>query len=269
MFTCPDFGRDWLAIMEVLRVENLSKAFGGVQALRDVSFSLKMGERLAIIGPNGAGKTTLLNLVNGQLPATSGRIYCLGRDITNMFTHSRAHLGQSRSFQIISLFPNLTVLDNSMIALHGTERSRFQMLRPTTSYTDLLARAEEILTAIALWEKKDELVRNLSYGEQRRLEITLTLALKPKLLLLDEPSTGLTRAEGIELVETLAKLGSDTTVLLVAHDMDLVFGVADRIIVLHHGQVIANGTPEDIQTDPRVQEIYMGIEESADTATAV
>jgi len=156
-----------------------------------------------------------------------------------------------------------------MIALHGTERSRFQMLRPTTSYTDLLARAEEILTAIALWEKKDELVRNLSYGEQRRLEITLTLALKPKLLLLDEPSTGLTRAEGIELVETLAKLGSDTTVLLVAHDMDLVFGVADRIIVLHHGQVIANGTPEDIQTDPRVQEIYMGIEESADTATAV
>ena len=254
--------------MEALRVEGLTKGFGGVHALSDVSFSVEIGEHLGIIGPNGAGKTTLFNLINGQLPPTSGRIYFFGRDITNMPTYSRAHLGQSRSFQLISLFPNLTVLDNTMITLHGTKLSRFQILRPTYAYLDLFAKAQEILASIALWEQKDELVKNLSYGEQRRLEIALTLALEPKLLLLDEPSCGLTGAESTEIVDILNKLGGNITVLLVAHDMDLVFGVADRVIVLHYGKIIADGKPIDIRNDPRVKEIYMGIEENAgNTAT--
>jgi len=253
--------------MEALRVEGLSKDFGGVHALSDVSFSVEVGEHLAIIGPNGAGKTTLFNLLNGQLPPTSGRIYFLGQDITTMTTHRRAHLGQGRSFQIISLFLNLSVLDNTLITLHGTKRSRFQMFRPTNGYKHLLTRAQEMLTAVALWEKKDELVKNISYGEQRRLEIALTLASEPKLLLLDEPSSGLTSTESADITDMIHKLGRDITVLLVAHDMDLVFGVAERIIVLHYGQLIADGIPEEIQADPRVREIYMGIEENTGNAT--
>jgi branched-chain amino acid transport system ATP-binding protein len=254
--------------MEALRVEGLSKDFGGVHALRDVSFSVKAGERLVIIGPNGAGKTTLFNLINGQLRPTSGRIYFFGQDITTVATHRRAHLGQGRSFQTISLFLNITVIDNTLIALHGSERSRFQMFRTTASYKHLLARAQEMLTAAALWQKKGELVKNISYGEQRRLEIVLTLASKPKLLLLDEPSSGLTSVESVDMTGVIHELGRDITVLMVAHDIDLVFGVAERIIVLHYGQVIADGTPEEIQADPRVKEIYMGIKENERNATA-
>lgn len=254
--------------MEALRFEGLSKDFGGVHALSNVSFSVERGERLAIIGPNGAGKTTLLNLINGQMLPTSGKVFFWGQDITHMRAYSRAHLGQARSFQLISLFLNLSVLDNTLITLHGIKRSRFQMLRPTTAYTDLLAKAREILSPIDLWERRDELVRNLSYGEQRRLEIALTVALEPKLLLLDEPSCGLTSAESSEITDSICKLGRDITVLLVAHDMDLVFGIADRIMVLHYGKVVANGTPEEIRADPRVKEIYTGIEENAGNTTA-
>jgi branched-chain amino acid transport system ATP-binding protein len=171
--------------METLRVERLSKDFGGVHALSDVSFSVKAGELLAIIGPNGAGKTTMFNLINGQLRPTSGRIYFFGQDITTVTTHRRAHLGLGRSFQTASLFPNITVIDNTLIAQHGTKRSRFQMFRSTKKYDHLIARAKEMLTSVALWETKDELVKNISYGEQRRLEMVLTTASKPKLLLLD------------------------------------------------------------------------------------
>ena len=255
--------------MEVLRIEHLSKDFGGVHAVSDVSFSVEGGERLAIIGPNGAGKTTLFNLINGQLRPTAGRIYFSGRDITNVVTHRLAHAGQSRSFQLISLFLNLTVLENALLALHGTKPSRFQMLRPIAGYADLLAKAEETLKTAALWEERDELVKNLSYGEQRRLEIALTTVLSGlKLLLLDEPSCGLTGAEGADITNMIRKLGKDITVLLVAHDMDLVFGVAERIMVLHYGQVIADGEPKEIRADPRVREIYMGAEEGTENAGA-
>lgn len=250
--------------MEALRIEGLSKDFGGVHAVNDVSFRVEIGERLVIIGPNGAGKTTLFNLINGQLSPTSGRIFFSGQEITNLPTHQRAHLGQARSFQIISLFLNLSVLDNALIALHGTRPSRLQMLRSMNSYKHLLAHAEEALGA-ALWEKRDELVKNLSYGEQRRLEIALSLTSKPTLLLLDEPSSGLTRDESSEIIDLIKNLGSSITVLIVDHDMSLVFGVADRIIVLHYGQIIADGTPEVIRSDPKVREIYMGMEECIDS----
>ena len=246
--------------MEALRIEGLSKDFGGVHAVNDVSFCVGMGERLVIIGPNGAGKTTLFNLINGQLSPTSGRIFFSGQEITNLPTYQRAHLGQARSFQIISLFLNLSVLDNALIALHGTRPSRLNMFRSMNRYKDLLIDAEETLGAV-LWKKRDEYVKNLSYGEQRRLEIALSLASKPRLLLLDEPSSGLTKDEGSEIIDLIKNLGSSITVLIVDHDMSLVFGVADRIIVLHYGQIIADGTPEAIQSDPKVREIYMGMEE--------
>jgi len=250
--------------MEALRVDSLSKDFGGVHAVNNVSFSVEIGERLVIIGPNGAGKTTLFNLINGQLSPTSGRVFFSGKDITNFRPHLRANLGQARSFQIISLFLNLTVLDNALLGLHGTRRSRLHLFRSMRSYRDLLADAQESLEAAALWDKRDGLVKNLSHGEQRRLEIALSLASKPKLLMLDEPSSGLTRDEGSEIIKLIKNLGSSITVLIVDHDMDLVFGVAERIIVLHYGQIIADGRPEEIRGDPRVREIYMGMEESID-----
>ncbi len=254
--------------MEVLRVEGLFRDFGGVHAVKDVSFSVEVGERLAIIGPNGAGKTTLLNLLNGQEKVTAGRIYFLGQDITDLPTYRRAHLGQGRSFQLTSLFPNLTVLYNDVLAIQGTKPSRFQLFHPITAYKHIFAKAQELLTAMALWEKRDDLVQALGYGEQRRLEISLSLASKAKLLLLDEPSSGLTADESIEMTNMIRNLGADITVAIVAHDMDLVFGLASRIIVLHYGEIIADGKPEEIQANPRVREIYMGIEEGTGNAGA-
>jgi len=247
--------------MEALRVEGLSKNFGGVSAVDNVSFGVEVGERLVIIGPNGAGKTTLFNLINGQLPATSGRIFFLGQNITAIPTHRRAHLGQARAFQIISLLLNLSVVDNALLALHGTKPYRFKLFRPITDYKLISDKAQETLEALDLWGKRYELVKNLSYGEQLRMEIALSLALEPKLLLLDEPSAGLTMEECSGIIDMIKNLGLDITVIIVDHDMDLVFGVAQRIIVLHYGQIIADGTPEQIQTDPRVKEIYLGIEE--------
>jgi len=252
--------------MEALKVDGLSKDFGGVHAVRDVSFSVEAGEHLAIIGPNGAGKTTLFNLLSGQLPPTAGRVYLFGQEITNMSAHHRAHLGIARSFQLTTLFLNLTVLDNILLALQGTQPSRFQMFRSATAYKHLFTKAQELLDSMDLWEKKDDPVHAVSYGEQRKLEIALSLASEPKLLLLDEPSTGLTTAESADITSMIRNLGSDITVIIVAHDMDLVFGVAERIIVLHYGEIIAEGTPEEISTDSRVKEIYMGVEEATGNA---
>ena len=254
--------------MEALKVDNLFISFGGVQALRDVSFSVETGEKLAIIGPNGAGKTTLFNVLNGQLPPSEGRIYLYGKDITGLPTHSRAHLGLSRSFQITSLFTPLTVLENCLLALQGTRPSRFQMLRSITSYQHLFTKAQDLLGMVELWEKRTEPVKNISYGEQRRLEIALSLASEPKLLLLDEPSAGLTAGESAAVVDMIYNLGEGITALIVDHDMDLVFGVAQRIIVLHYGEIIAEGAPETVRNDSRVREIYIGTEEGTENAGA-
>lgn len=252
--------------MEALKVEGLTKIFGGVKAVNNVSFTVQVGERLAIIGPNGAGKTTLFNLLNGQIKATDGRIYFFGWEITNVPTRNRIYLGQGRSFQVTSLFPKLTVLRNVLLAVQGTRPPRFQLFRPISAYKHLYTKAQELLESVALWRKRDELVQSLSYGEQRRLEITLSLASEPKVLLLDEPSTGLTAAESSDIVTMIGNLVRDITVIVVAHDMDLVFGMAERIIVLHYGEIIADGTPEEIQTHSRVKEIYMGIEEDTGNA---
>jgi branched-chain amino acid transport system ATP-binding protein len=246
--------------MEALKVEGLSKHFGGVYAVNDVSFRLKVGDRVAIIGPNGAGKTTLFNLINGQLFPTKGQIHFFGRDVTYLPTHSRAHLGQARAFQIISLLLNLTVLENALITIHGTKPYRFKMFCPVREFKDVFDAAAHALKSLDLWEKRNEPVNRLAYGEQRKLEIGLSLAIQPKLLLLDEPSAGLTKDECSGVIEIIKNLGENFTVLIVDHDMNMVFEIAERVIVLHYGQVIANGTPKEIQTDQRVREIYMGVD---------
>jgi len=247
--------------MKALEIQSLHKNFGGVQALHDVSFSVEAGTKLAIIGPNGAGKTTLFNVLNGLLPATMGRIYLFGRDIGQMSTDQRAHFGLSRSFQLTRLFFDLTVLDNIMLATQGTRPCRYGFFRPITGYKVLLVKAQELLEVIDLWEKKDEFVKNISHGEQRKMEIALSLASEPKVLLLDEPGSGLTINERFEIVEIIRNLGVDITALIVDHDMDLVFSISDHIIVLHYGKIVAEGTPDKIRADSKVREIYLGPDE--------
>lgn len=252
--------------MEALRVEGLSKKFGGLQVLTEVSFTIEVGEKVALIGPNGAGKTTLINLLSGELSPTAGRIYLLGQEVTTMPAHRRIHLGLGRSFQVPTLFTSLTLLEAILLAIQGTKPSRYQMLRPITSYQDTLAQAKKLLGTLGLWEKRYELMQTLSHGELRGMELSLSLASQPKVLLLDEPSAGLTKAETDTLINMIQGLAKDTTVLFVAHDMDMVFGLAKRIIVLYFGRVIAQGTPEEIQRDSKVKEIYLGTEESAANA---
>jgi branched-chain amino acid transport system ATP-binding protein len=252
--------------MEALRVEGLSKNFGGVEALKDVTFAVETGEKLAIIGPNGAGKTTLLNVVNGQLSANSGRIYFMGRDITRLAVHERAHLGMARAFQSSTLFPSMSILNNLLLAIHGMRPSRRHMFRSFKTYTEYGSEAERHLKSVNLWEKKDDMVNDLSHGEQKRLEIAMSLALEPKLLLLDEPSAGLTTGESSDVAAILRHLGPTITILIVAHDMDLVFGIADHILVLHYGEILCRGTPDDVQCNVKVREIYIGIEDSTDEA---
>ena len=247
--------------MEALKVESLSKDFGGLHAVRNVSFSVAEGERLAIIGPNGAGKTTLFNLLNGQLTPTAGRVYFFGQDITRMTVFHRVHLGIARSFQVTSLFLNLSVMQNMLLALQGMRPSRYQMFNSYTSYEDVLARAKGLLVSMGLLEKRSERVKDIAHGEQRKIEIALSLASEPKLLLLDEPSCGLTAVESTDIISRIRNLGKEITVIVVAHDMDLIFGVAERIIVLHYGEIIAEGTCDEIRCDLKVKEIYMGSEE--------
>lgn len=254
--------------MAVLEVEGLSKNFGRLQVLKDVSFSVGAGEHVAVIGPNGAGKTTLLSVISGGLSATAGRICLCEKEITNMPIHRRAHIGLARSFQITNLFFDISVLDNISLALHGMKSSRYQMFRPSTSYDEVLTKARELLESVDLWEKRHELVQDVSYGEQRKMEIILSLASNPNLLLMDEPTAGLAIDEIAAFTNMIKTVVRDTAILFSLHDVDVVFDLADRVLVLYSGQIIANGTPEEVQADPRVKEIYLGTGEGMTNAEA-
>jgi len=245
----------------VLAVKNLTKDFGGVRAVDDVSFSVEPGERLAIIGPNGAGKTTLFNLLSGMLTPTKGKIFAFGRDITGLSAHRRAALGIGRTFQITNLFLTLTVLDNVLLALEASGSTRFNLVSPVSSHKHLLARAEEILSKWGLSERRDVPVTSLSYGEQRQLEILLALSQNRSLLLLDEPTCGLSPEEAKSFTSMIAAFSRDFTVLLIDHDMDVTFGIAEKVMVLHFGRVIAFGSPDEVKQNAQVQEIYMGASE--------
>jgi branched-chain amino acid transport system ATP-binding protein len=244
--------------MECLRVQNLSKNFGGLKATGDVSFSVETGKRLVIIGPNGAGKTTLFNLLSGALAPDEGQIQFLGHNITNLAPEKRAALGLARTFQVTQLFRNLTLLDNILLGIQALESAKYSMIRPLKAYKDNLAKAQKLLEQWELWSQKDALIRNLSYGDQRKVEIILALTGKPKLLLLDEPTAGLAPAETENLTSVILSLGRDITVLLIEHDMDVAFKVAEHIMVLHFGQFVAEGSPEEIRKNPKVNEVYLG-----------
>jgi branched-chain amino acid transport system ATP-binding protein len=242
----------------ILELKNLSKSFGGLQATNDVTLRIMAGDRKAIIGPNGAGKTTLFNLITGIFPVTSGHVLLFGEDVTNWPSHRRTALGMARTFQVTHLFPKLTVLDNVLLAIEGLRPSKFVMWRFMSSYKDVYAKAYKLLEQAGFLDRKDTEVRNLSHGEQRQLEIVLGLASDPKILLLDEPAAGLSTGESTEMAHFLLKLDPKLAILLIEHDMDVVFDVANEISVLHFGEILETGTPEQIKKSARVQEIYLG-----------
>jgi branched-chain amino acid transport system ATP-binding protein len=242
----------------VLELNGLSKSFGGLHAVQGVNLKVFPGDRKAIIGPNGAGKTTLFNIITGVLPATSGQALLFGRNVTGWPSHRRTALGMARTFQVTSLFPKLTVLDNVLLAIKGLRRSKFVMWRPLSSYRDVHDKARRLLENAGYWDRRDVEVRNLSHGERRQVEIVLGLASDPKILLLDEPAAGLASGESREMAQFLKRLDPELAILLIEHDMDVVFDVVDHISVLHFGEVVEEGTTESIRGSARVQEIYLG-----------
>jgi len=245
--------------MEELRVEHLSKDFGAIRVLRDISFSVTREERrVVIIGPNGAGKTTLFNLISGELPSTQGSIHLFGRDVTKMPCYRRTHLGLARTFQISDLFPQFTLMENVLLALQAHDSCRYQMLRSRGAYLHLHEKAEDLLKQMKLYEKKDYPVASLSHGETRLTEIILGIAAGPQILLLDEPTSGLTTSEGVWLAKLIQNLLKDITILMIEHDMNIAFDLADRMIALHQGEIVADGRPEEIRINPRIREIYLG-----------
>jgi len=244
-----------------LDCDGLTKQFGGLEAVKGVTLAVRVGERRAIIGPNGAGKTTLFRLISGEMPATSGCIRLFGREITFLSASRRAHLGLGRTFQITNLFNTMTVLDNLVVATMGLKGTKLVMWRSLSAYRELYEKAEAALANIGMFEKRREIVKNLSYGEQRQIEISLALISNPGVLLLDEPTAGLSPADAVMMTRVIQKLDPAITILIIEHNMDVAFQVADRISVLHQGSLFAEGDAREIRNNLQVQEIYFGREE--------
>ena len=243
-----------------LVLDRVSAVFGGLKAVDNVSLTVVPGERHAVIGPNGAGKTTLFNLISGELQATEGSITLFGADVTGLPPHQRAARGIARTFQITRLFPNLTVLENLLLACEALDRLKFTMHRPVSSCAHLVQKAENLLADFGLSPLRHELARNLSYGDQRRLEVALSMAGRPRLLLLDEPMAGLSPAESHSMQALLKKLDPAIAVLLIEHDIDIAFGFAEKITVLHQGRVLTQGHKDEVSASRSVQEIYLGVQ---------
>jgi branched-chain amino acid transport system ATP-binding protein len=245
----------------LLEVEGVSRSFAALRAVNGVSLAVPRHERRAIIGPNGAGKTTLFNLITGQLAPTTGRILFEGRSLTGLPPHAIARRGISRSFQRTNLFPGLTVLENLRLAAAADGRGSWNILGSVARLAAPLARARETAERVGLAARLDELVARLSYGEQRQLELGVALATAPTLLLLDEPTAGMSPEETQRMTRLLMGLPRDITLLIIEHDMDVVFSLADRITVLHYGEVLSDGPPDAVKADPRVYEVYLGTAE--------
>lgn len=246
-----------VSIGSVLALEKVSRHFGGIAAVQEVTLTLLPGERRAIIGPNGAGKSTLFSLVAGDLFPTQGRIWFLGKDITHQPPYHRVRLGIARTYQTPRIFPSLMTIDNVFVAARGVRPWRFSMLRPRTD-DQVLALAHLLLRRVGLADVSSRLAGTLSHGEQRQLELAMALATHPKLLLLDEPAAGLSLGERILITELLLSLEPDLTILLVEHDMEVALRVAQRVTVLHEGRIVADGTPEEISRSTVVQSLYLG-----------
>jgi branched-chain amino acid transport system ATP-binding protein len=247
----------------VLQTEMLEKRFGGIIATNNVSLSVEKGARHALIGPNGAGKTTIINLLTGVLRPTSGRILLEGQDITNLEAHKRVRLGIARTFQINQLFPDLTPLETIGLAVSERLGLGSDWWRLVGKKSAVLEDAVEVLDRFHLADVMHERTATLPYGKQRLVEIALAIACRPRVLLLDEPAAGVPEAERHDILAAVAALPDDVTVLLIEHDMDIVFSFADRISVLVNGELFADGAPDDVARDPRVKAVYLGEEAHA------
>ena len=246
----------------LLQIDGLSKRFGGIVASQDVSLSVLRGELHAVIGPNGAGKTTLIGQLSGEIAPDAGRIYFAGNDITKLPVYRRSALGLARSFQITSLFLDFTVLDNVALAVQAHAGHSFRFWRDARQDEALRAPARAALARVGLSERAGVIASNLSHGEHRQLEIAMALASSPRMLLLDEPMAGMGPEESARMVAMLRALRREMAILLVEHDMDAVFALADRITVMVYGRAIASGTPDVIRADPEVRRAYLGEQET-------
>jgi branched-chain amino acid transport system ATP-binding protein len=247
----------------VLSLRNLSKRFGGVVAVDGVTLDVAAGEVHALIGPNGAGKTTLIHQISGSLACDQGQIVFLGNDLTKTRAHERVRAGLARSYQITSIFRRFNVLDNLALAVQARSGSSFSFWRPVAAETALFDEARRIASQVNLTQKVDSVASTLAHGEQRALEVGLALATRPKLLLLDEPMAGMGPEESNRMIELIGRIRAEVAVLLVEHDMDAVFRLADRISVMVNGRLIATGFPEQIRMNAQVRKAYLGDELAA------
>ena len=244
--------------MTALEVRDLHKAFGGLRVTAAVNLAVAPGERRLIIGPNGAGKTTLFNLITGELRADAGAVSLFGDDITRLPARRRAHLGLARTYQIITLFPGETLLRNVTLSLLGLSRSRWNPVIRLDRQSDLITKAQDALGRVGLGHLSGRKVGQTSYGERRRVEIAMALAQNPRVLLLDEPFAGLSIEERRDVLSLIASIPRDVTIVMIEHDMDVALEFAERITVLHFGQVIVEGTRAEVVDHPRTREIYLG-----------
>jgi branched-chain amino acid transport system ATP-binding protein len=244
--------------MTALAVNDLCKSFGGLRVTTNVNLKVEPGERRLIIGPNGAGKTTLFNLITGEIAPDAGAVRLFGRDITRLATRKRAHLGMARTYQIITLFPRDTILRNATLALLGLSPLRWNPWLPLDRQHHLVTKARDALKRVGLEQMAERPLAETSYGEKRRVEIAMALAQEPRVLLLDEPFAGLSIDERRDVRELLKSIPRDVTVIMIEHDMDIALDFADRITLLHFGEVIVEGTRTEVVADPRTREVYLG-----------
>ena len=241
----------------ILRLRGVGRRFGGLDAVRDVDLDVAHGERRAILGPNGAGKTTLFNVISGDMPATSGSIFFLGRDVAEVSASGRARLGMGRTYQKSRLFLGLSVEDNLYLAVLGTRKGHLRLRRRAVD-RELRERARELAAQVGLAPKLETLVGSISHGEQRQLEVGMAWAVDPKLMLLDEPASGLSRGERVALTDMLLELDREITLVLIEHDMDVALRVAERVTMMHDGKKIVEGTPGEIRSNQLVHDLYLG-----------
>jgi branched-chain amino acid transport system ATP-binding protein len=246
--------------MEILQVKDVYKDFSGLKVLMGVTFTVKANEKHAIIGPNGAGKTTLFNIISGKYRPSSGSILFRENEVGGLSPYVLNHLGMCRSFQITNIFQNLTVFENVCAGVRSRAGLRYHLFRTLDRQLKIIARAEQIIEQVGLAEVKQRPAYELSYGQQRALEIGIALSSEPELVLLDEPTAGMTREETEEMVKLMMSVAENRTLMIIEHDMDVVFSLADTISVLHNGTILASGKPDAIRNDPRVKDAYLGEE---------
>ena len=244
-------------VAPILRLRGVGRRFGGVVAVSGVDLDVRPGERRAILGPNGAGKTTLFNLISGEFPPTAGTVELFGEDVTTLPARKRARRGLSRTFQTSRLFGGLSVDDNLYLAVLGVHDGHFRLVKNAEDRA-MRERSRAMAEAVGLAEKLDVLVAELSHGEQRQLEVGMARAADPKLMMLDEPAAGLSRAERVNLTELLLSLDPAITLILIEHDMDVALRVAEWVTMMHDGRVIVEGTPEEIKANQLVHDLYLG-----------